>query len=227
MDRLPGDLQTLSSYFTSHQLFSVLNDSRIGMVVCDRRFRYKALNQCVAEIHNVPIKAHLGYSFHQILGSFTDKVLPLWEAVFATGRAATNLEVTGKLPRRRGTGRWVENLFPLRDDRGRLTHVGCIVIETTPPIPDSHFSNPARKARSVTDTQVPGQDQHPRIPLSHREEEVLRLLAGGRSNKEISTDLAISVRTVETYRARLMLKIHATSVVHLVQYAIRNHIVDI
>jgi DNA-binding NarL/FixJ family response regulator len=65
------------------------------------------------------------------------------------------------------------------------------------------------------------------VPLSTREQDVVRLIAEGRSNKEISSVLAISVRTVETYRARLMLKLGASSVAQLVHYAIRNHIITI
>ncbi len=65
------------------------------------------------------------------------------------------------------------------------------------------------------------------VILSSREEQVLRLLAEGKSNKEISPILAISVKTVETYRSRLMLKLRAPSLIHLVHYAIRHNLVDL
>jgi DNA-binding CsgD family transcriptional regulator len=63
--------------------------------------------------------------------------------------------------------------------------------------------------------------------LSRREREVVRLVAEGKTSKEISSALVISVRTVETYRARLMLKLRATSTAQLVHYAIRNRIVTV
>ncbi len=66
-----------------------------------------------------------------------------------------------------------------------------------------------------------------RLDLSPREREVLALLATGRSNKEISSILAISVKTVESHRARVMLKLRAPSLVHLVHYAIRHRIVEL
>ena len=56
-------------------------------------------------------------------------------------------------------------------------------------------------------------------PLSERESSVLRLLAQGYSNKEISAQLSISVKTVETYKARSMEKLGLTSRVDLVRYA--------
>ena len=65
------------------------------------------------------------------------------------------------------------------------------------------------------------------VRISKREQEVLRWLATGKSNKEISSLLDLSVKTVETYRSRLMLKLQAPSLVHMVHYAIRHRIVEI
>jgi two-component system response regulator FixJ len=62
--------------------------------------------------------------------------------------------------------------------------------------------------------------------LSPREREVIQLLALSKGNKEIATALGISTRTIETYRARIMLKLRVQSLHELVHYAIRNGIVD-
>jgi DNA-binding NarL/FixJ family response regulator len=56
--------------------------------------------------------------------------------------------------------------------------------------------------------------------LTARENEILRLLANGKSNKEISTALGIAVRTVETHRARIMLKLDLHSIAELIHYAL-------
>ena len=58
--------------------------------------------------------------------------------------------------------------------------------------------------------------------LSQREKEVLRLVALGDTNREIAERLFLSVRTVETYRARLMEKLHLKSRGELVRYALRK-----
>jgi DNA-binding CsgD family transcriptional regulator len=227
-DKTNGILPLISSYFPGHRLLSVLDDSKIGVVICDRRLHYKALNQSAAEIHNVPIKAHLGRSFHQVLGSFAEKVAPYWETVFATGHPFTNLDVSGQLPKRPGVGRWVSNLLPLKDGKGRVMHVCGFVIEiSAPPIPGSPTSSATGNAPSVTISQPSRPDRRQRTLLSQRESEVLQLLAEGKSSKEISSVLVISARTVETYRARLMLKLDANSIVDLVHYAIRNHIITV
>jgi DNA-binding NarL/FixJ family response regulator len=61
--------------------------------------------------------------------------------------------------------------------------------------------------------------------LSGREREIVRLLAEGKSNKEVAATLVISVKTVETHRHRIMQKLDLGSVVELVHYALRNHLV--
>jgi DNA-binding NarL/FixJ family response regulator len=58
-----------------------------------------------------------------------------------------------------------------------------------------------------------------------REIEIIRLLAEGKSNKEIAVLLEITVRTVETHRSKIMLKLGLHSVAELVHYAIRDGII--
>jgi DNA-binding NarL/FixJ family response regulator len=57
-----------------------------------------------------------------------------------------------------------------------------------------------------------------------RENEIVRLLAEGKVNKEIAALLGISVRTVETHRARIMLKLSLHSLAELIHYAMRHGI---
>jgi DNA-binding NarL/FixJ family response regulator len=62
---------------------------------------------------------------------------------------------------------------------------------------------------------------------SPREIEIIRLLAKGKSNKEIAAELRITVSTVETHRAKIMLKLGLHSITELVHYAIRNNLASI
>ena len=62
--------------------------------------------------------------------------------------------------------------------------------------------------------------------LTEREREIVQMLAEGKSNKEIANKLSISVKTVETHRATVMRKLDINSIVELVHYAIRNHLVE-
>jgi DNA-binding NarL/FixJ family response regulator len=58
--------------------------------------------------------------------------------------------------------------------------------------------------------------------LSDREAEVVRLIAAGYSNKEIASRLGLSVKTVETYKARSMEKLGLDSRADLVRYALQR-----
>lgn len=59
-------------------------------------------------------------------------------------------------------------------------------------------------------------------PLSPREREVLKLVAEGRSNKDIADLLFISVRTVENHRANMMSKLKLKKTVDLIRFAMQK-----
>jgi DNA-binding NarL/FixJ family response regulator len=65
------------------------------------------------------------------------------------------------------------------------------------------------------------------LGLTHRELEILQLIVNGKSNKEIASDLSLSVNTVSVHRANIMeaLGIHNTA--ELVVYAIKNGLVTL
>lgn len=60
-----------------------------------------------------------------------------------------------------------------------------------------------------------------------RETEIIRLLAVGKANKMIAAELGIAIRTVETHRAKIMLKLGLHSLTELVHYAIRHNLVSL
>ncbi len=65
---------------------------------------------------------------------------------------------------------------------------------------------------------VPAQEEAP-VKLSAREAEVVRLIAQGHSNKEIASQLKVSVKTVETYKSRATDKLRLNGRVGIVKYA--------
>ncbi|MCX7615407.1 MAG: response regulator transcription factor [Clostridiales bacterium] len=87
-------------------------------------------------------------------------------------------------------------------------------------------------SQSVTQLVVDGfinhtQDREEKTEaISAREREILQLLAEGKSNKDISTILNLSIKTVETHRANIMHKLGFRNVVSLVLYAVRNHMIE-
>ena len=71
------------------------------------------------------------------------------------------------------------------------------------------------------------QPQRGPVPLTTREIEILKLFAEGFINKEISDQLDISIRTVETHKNHIMKKLELKSTVELIKYAIRNKVVEL
>lgn len=67
---------------------------------------------------------------------------------------------------------------------------------------------------------------YPRNPwLTAREIEIIQLLAEGKKNKQIATELGISARTVESHRSHIKRKLHVSSLVGLLYYAMDHGIV--
>ena len=67
-----------------------------------------------------------------------------------------------------------------------------------------------------------GDAQLPSEPLTTREREILKLIAEGKSNKEIGNILCISIRTVENHRANIMKKLNLSKTADMVRYAIEK-----
>jgi len=70
----------------------------------------------------------------------------------------------------------------------------------------------------------PEPKEHSQTRPTPREVEIIRLLAEGKANKRIATELGITIRTVETHRAKIMLKLGLHSLTELIHYAIRHEI---
>lgn len=64
------------------------------------------------------------------------------------------------------------------------------------------------------------------LALSPREREVVRLLAVGKSSKEIARTLGISPQTVDTHRRRLMRKLKVRCAAEVVRYAVQSGLLD-
>jgi two-component system, NarL family, response regulator NreC len=83
------------------------------------------------------------------------------------------------------------------------------------------YVHPTLGARMVV-AEAEERDRAEQDPLSDRERDVLRLLALGHTNQEISEQLFISVRTAETHRAHIMQKLRISSRAELVRYALEQ-----
>ena len=66
----------------------------------------------------------------------------------------------------------------------------------------------------------------PHETLSHREYQVMRLLASGKTVSQIARDLYLSQKTISTHRARLLEKMRMKTNAELTFYAVQNHLIE-
>lgn len=71
-----------------------------------------------------------------------------------------------------------------------------------------------------------GQKKSPLESLSTREREVLQLVAEGKTSTEIASTLYLSVKTIETYRSRLMQKLGVKDIPSLVKFALQHGLIQ-
>jgi DNA-binding NarL/FixJ family response regulator len=79
-------------------------------------------------------------------------------------------------------------------------------------------------SNTASSTQTNGADTY--TTLTGREREILQLVGEGNTNQEIADRLHVSIKTVQSHRAAVMMKLGLRDVTHLVRYAVRRGIVD-
>jgi len=221
---------------------ALANSQAIGFAVCDRRLRFRLVNKAWARMDGVSHNDHLGATMRSVLGPAAKQFQLAFERVFSSGNPLLGYEFSAEFPTRTGEAHWITSCFPIKDSSERPALAAALVLETTHlrnfemwskkfladsvPILGTRF---AAKER-IGDTSLAPPTRANKVrrleKLSPRERQVIQLLALSKGNKEIATALGISTRTIETYRARIMLKLRVRSLHELVHYAIRNGIVD-
>jgi DNA-binding NarL/FixJ family response regulator len=73
--------------------------------------------------------------------------------------------------------------------------------------------------------ELASSDRPPHQRLSNREYEILCLIASGKTRKEIADKLSLSVKTISTYRAKIMEKMNLATTADLTSYALREKLI--
>jgi DNA-binding NarL/FixJ family response regulator len=84
----------------------------------------------------------------------------------------------------------------------------------------------ATLAENLVKTLAEPAGQAPHEGLSDREYQVFRMIALGKSVKEIAFELSLSIKTVSTYRMRVLAKLHFERNAEIIRYALREKLVD-
>jgi len=86
------------------------------------------------------------------------------------------------------------------------------------------YISPSVAEKLVCDLDINAKKQ-PHEKLSDREYQVMHMIASGKTVKEISEDLSLSVKTISTYRARILEKMKMKNIAELIRYAIKSGLV--
>ena len=205
----------ISPLNTPRTLLTVFRPSSFGLAILDKRLRFVGVNRALAAMNGLPERAHPGKKISDVVGTIASRIGRVVERVFENGQPVMGVTLSAKLPARKDMGHWVEDYLPLADYTGKVSSVVVLAVEVSQWLP---------AFGSLPQPHTLGQIGRPK--LSSREVEIVRLLAQNKSNKEVSSILGISVKTVEAHRARIMLKLQLDSLVGLVHYAMRNRLVE-
>ena len=103
----------------------------------------------------------------------------------------------------------------MRDDDGKPL---LLIVSAVPVNPLLHVTN--KISRLLEENNFIRKQSRNYATLTRREKEIMCLVALGKSNKEISNEMFISVNTAETHRKNIKVKLKVNSTFELYQYAI-------
>jgi len=101
-----------------------------------------------------------------------------------------------------------------------------LAVATRKVLDGGKYVTPALAEAMVASLAGANAGRPPHEALSDRELQVLRMLATGKSVKEIGAELALSEKTVSTYRTRILVKMSMRSNAELMRYALSAGLVD-
>jgi DNA-binding NarL/FixJ family response regulator len=87
------------------------------------------------------------------------------------------------------------------------------------------YISPTLAEKLAIDLEI-SPDRLPHETLSDREYQVMCMIASGKTLKEIADELSLSIKTISTYRSRILEKMHMKTNAELTHYAIKNRLVD-
>ncbi len=203
---LPGGWARLQSLVDSSNRLGTF-----GFCIFDSESRYLAVNDALARINGIPVGAHLGRTVEEVVPDIGARLAGFVQRSIRTERPLRHVEIRSRSPLGVGNCRhWLVNFLPLRLGVGAAA-VAHTVIEVTD----------CTTVEAAIEDLFPRSDAPEPTGLSPREAEVLALIGLGKTSKEISAALFISVETVGNHRKRICQKLGLHSTAELASYGSR------
>jgi len=104
----------------------------VGLCELDREIRFVRVNDRLAELNGVPADMHIGRTVRQVVPDVADFAERTSEEIFRTGEPVLDREFTGETLAHPGLQRtWIEDWWPLKDERNEVTGISVVVKEIT------------------------------------------------------------------------------------------------
>lgn len=212
---------------------TILKSIRDPVLIIDVNFTVLWVNHSAAAIHGKTVKELLGKVCYKACWGTSEpcRNCPL-KAVKKTNK--TNIvEKSAEFPD--GTIKWGEvRAFPVFSNKGELLAITAIVVDITDRKKkldsqkkyNTYLSNTLTKAIQESGPSKTNRNRsHFYEPLTGREIEVLRLMANGLTNREISENLSITMNTVKSHVVHIFNKLGVNDRTHAAVLASRHHLI--
>ncbi len=104
----------------------------VGLCYFDTDLRFRYINEWLARINGLPVKAHLGKTIDDVLKDVAVGVVPQLRHVLQTGEPIIEGEVEAETPAHPGESRhYMHNYYPDKSKDGTVVGVSCVVYDIT------------------------------------------------------------------------------------------------
>lgn len=114
--------QLINAFFSS---------STVGFVIVDSDLRCQRVNTILSRMAGAKSESLLGTPVGSLFGDQGPAMLAMFREVIRSGNAVLDRNVSPQMDGRENPSHWALNCFPLRDERGQVTRLGCIVVDVT------------------------------------------------------------------------------------------------
>ena len=104
----------------------------VGLCFLDRDLRFVRINRRLAEIHGVPVEAHIGRDIQEVVPEVGRAIIPLLRRVIVSGEPILEKEISGTTPNSSQTQRvLLASFFPIKENDGFVSGVNVAVKDIT------------------------------------------------------------------------------------------------
>ena len=115
-----------------NEIEQIYRYSPVGLFFIDTNYRYVRINEHMAEMHGLPVSAHIGRTLREVVPGIADELMEIFRPVYERGEPVLNAEVYGAAPTASGVQRdWLANYFPFRSELGEVTGLIGAVTDIT------------------------------------------------------------------------------------------------